>query len=57
MKQFLDIVRECKTLREAVEEKMAEYYKNFSVAKALMSEESMETALVLGNQTIRLTVK
>ena len=30
MKQFLDIVRECKTLREAVEEKMAEYYKNFS---------------------------
>ena len=56
MKQFLDIVRECKTLREAVEEKMAEYYKNFSVAKALMSEESMETALVLGNQTIRLTV-
>ena len=56
MKQFLDIVRECKTLREAVEEKLAEYYKNFSVAKALMSEESMETALVLGNQTIRLTV-
>ncbi len=56
MKQFLDIVRECKTLREAVEEKLREYYRNFSVAKALMSEESMETALVLGNQSIQLTV-
>ena len=56
MKQFLDIVRECKTLRETVEEKLADYYKNFSVAKALMSEESMETALVLGNQIIQLAV-
>lgn len=55
MKQFLDIVRECKTLREEVENKLEEYYQNFSVAKALMSEESMETALVLGNQTIHLT--
>lgn len=55
MRQFLDIVRECKTLREKVENKLEEYYQNFSVAKALMSEESMETALVLGNQTIHLT--
>ncbi len=56
MKQFLDIVRDCKALRETVEEKLHQYYRNFSVAKALMSEESMETALVLGNQSIRLTV-
>ena len=37
MRQFLDIVREDKILRERVEQKLSEYYADFSVAAAVSS--------------------
>ncbi len=47
MRQFLDIVREDKALRERVEEKLTEYYAGFSVAAAVSSPKMLKEALIL----------
>ena len=46
MKQFLDTVREVRTLRAEVEEELMTVHKSFTVASALMSSEAMEQALL-----------
>ncbi len=47
MRQFLDIVRQDKILRERVERKLSEYYADFSVAAAVSSPKMLKSALIL----------
>lgn len=54
MKKFLELVRQNKELRETVEEKMAEVYRGFSIASAVMSPQMLEEALMLPKQKIEL---
>ena len=46
MKQFLEVVREDKALRERVEEALAKYYRGFSVASASSNPKMIEEALI-----------
>ena len=46
MKQFLDVVREDKQLRERVEEALGTFYKGFSVASASGNPRMLEEALI-----------
>lgn len=57
MKQFLDLVRLNKTLRQTVENKLAEAQKSFAVAAAVMSPEQMEQALLYPKQSVGLSVR
>lgn len=50
MRQFLDLVRENMALRERVEAGIREANKNFVVAKAGMSEETLHTAMMAPKQ-------
>lgn len=56
MRQFLDIVRETKELREKVESSVKKSHKGFVLARASMSKESLRSALMLPNQEIMLEV-
>jgi V/A-type H+-transporting ATPase subunit D len=56
MKQFLDTVREVKTLRAEVEEDLMTVHGSFTVASALMSSEAMEQALLYPKQSVELTM-
>lgn len=46
MKQFLDVVREDKLLRERVEAALGEYYRGFTVASASGNPKMLEEALI-----------
>ena len=46
MKQFLDVVREDKLLREKVEAALGEYYRGFTVASASGNPKMLEEALI-----------
>lgn len=46
MKQFLDVVREDKALRERVEDALEKYYRGFSVASASSNPRMIEEALI-----------
>ena len=52
MKQFLAIVKENKRLRESAESALENAYKNFLIARAVMSEEYMGEALMMPKQKI-----
>ncbi len=56
MRQFLELVRENKALRERVEENIKKANKNFVLARATMSEESLYTALLAPKQDISIDV-
>ena len=56
MRQFLDIVRESKALREAVEESVKKANKSISVARSFMQREVLETALLMPKQEIEIEV-
>ena len=55
MKQFLETVREVRSLRAEVEEELMTVHKSFTVASALMSSEAMEQALLYPKQSVELT--
>lgn len=55
MKQFLDTVREVKSLRAEVEDELMTVHKSFTVASALMSSEALEQALLYPKQSVVLT--
>jgi len=57
MKQFLELARQNKALREEVEKMLAEVYKNFAIANAVMSSEMMEEALMYPKQGVSIDVK
>ena len=54
MKQFLDTVREVRSLREEVERELMTVHGSFTVASALMSSEAMEQALMYPKQSVEL---
>lgn len=54
MRQFLDLVRENKTLREKVEKGIEAANKNFVLAKAGMSDEILDVALMAPKQEVYL---
>lgn len=56
MRQFLDIVRESKNLREKVEEEIKKANKNISIARSFMQKEVLETALLMPKQGIEIEV-
>ena len=57
MKQFLDLVRSNKELREKVEEKLMEVHGSFTIASATMSGEMLEEALMAPKESLEIGVK
>lgn len=56
MKQFLDIVRENKTLREEAEAALGEAYKSFIIARAVMNEEYIGESLMMPGNSVEVSV-
>ena len=56
MRQFLDMVRENKTLREKVEAGISQSNKNFALARSAMSEEAVRVAFMTPKQEIQLGI-
>ncbi|MGN0441273.1 MAG: V-type ATP synthase subunit D [Acutalibacteraceae bacterium] len=56
MRQFLDMVRENKELREKVEKSIEEANKNFVLARASMSDEALNAALLAPKQEVSVEV-
>ncbi len=56
MKQFLDTVREVRSLRAEVEEELMQVHSSFAVASALMSAQALEQALMYPKQSVELTM-
>jgi V/A-type H+-transporting ATPase subunit D len=56
MKQFLDTVREVRSLRAEVEEDLMKVHGSFTVASALMSSQALEQALMYPKQSVELTM-
>ena len=56
MKQFLDIGRENKKLREEAEAARGEAYKSFIIARAVMNEEYMGESLMLPGNSVEVSV-
>ena len=54
MKQFLELARKNKVLREEVERQLAEVYRNFAIANAVMPSEMMEEALMYPKQGVAI---
>ena len=57
MKQFLELARQNKVLREEVEKLLADVYRDFAIASAVMSSKMMEEALMFPKQGVSITVK
>ncbi len=57
MRQFLELVKENKKLREKVEKAISEANKHFSMATASMSEESLAVSLMMPSQRMSIEVK
>ena len=56
MKQFLDVVREDKLLREKVEAALTDVYRSFTVASAVSSPKMLEEALICPKKEGELAV-
>lgn len=56
MKQFLNIVRENKRLREEAEKALESAYQNFIIAQAVMSESAIGEALMIPKQAVSVKV-
>ncbi|MEG1314932.1 MAG: V-type ATP synthase subunit D [Anaerovoracaceae bacterium] len=57
MKEFLELARENGRLRQRVENELADVYRNFTIASAIMSQEVMEESLMFPKQGVILEVK
>lgn len=57
MRQFLDLVRENKELREKVEKSIAQANENFVLARASMSDEALNAALLAPKQEVSIEVE
>ena len=57
MRQFMDIVRLNRQLREKVDAGLAKANKSFAVASAIMSPEALEQALMYPSQSVELDMK
>lgn len=56
MRQFLEIVKECKVLRQNVENAIGDANKSISLARSYMQREVLETALLAPKQDIEIEV-
>lgn len=56
MKRFLDLARKNKALREEVERLLAEVYRNFAIANAVMPKAVMEEALMYPKQGVDIVL-
>ena len=56
MRQFLDIIRETKELRQKVEEKMTEVNRGFALASSVMQREVLVSALMMPKQSVTLNI-
>lgn len=56
MRQFLEMVRENRTLRESVEQGIEQANKHFVIARSVMQNEAMTAALMLPKQQVSLEV-
>lgn len=56
MKQFLEVIRENKTLREEAEQALESAYESFLLARAVMSGEYMGEALMMPKQSVSVAV-
>lgn len=54
MRQFLDMIRETKELRESFEKQLNEVNSNFVLASSVMSKEALDTALLAPKQEVFL---
>ena len=57
MKTFMEIIREAKSTRREVEEKLSGAFKNFMQASSMMLPEMLETALLYPSAKVELAVK
>lgn len=57
MKQFVELAKQIKELRDEVETNMADVYAGFTIANAVMSKEVLEEALMFPKQGVNLEVK
>ncbi|MBO6016489.1 MAG: V-type ATP synthase subunit D [Oscillospiraceae bacterium] len=57
MRQFLDVVKENKVLRERVEDGLTAAFSSLQVASAIMSPEMLEQALLYPRQSVELDMK
>ncbi len=57
MRQFLELVKENKRLREKVEKAVSQANRHFSMATASMNEESLAVSLMMPSQRMSLDVK
>lgn len=57
MRIFLDLAREIKALREEVEPMLEGVYGSFSVARAVMTPEMLEEALMYPKQSVKLVAE
>ncbi len=57
MRQFLDMIRENKTLREEVEEAIEGANKKMALARSVVQGEILDTALMLPKQEMKLDIK
>ena len=56
MKQFMDVVRENRALRQKVEKALTQAHASFTVASAIMSPEMLEQSLMYPKQSVDLTM-
>jgi len=56
MKQFLSLIHKNRELREEIEREIVTVYQNFMAARALMSPEMLEEALMLPKTTLKVDI-
>ena len=57
MRQFIEMVKQNKKLREKVEEKLQNSFKDFLLARGVMSDEMLENSVAYPKEEISLNVK
>lgn len=57
MRQFLEIVRESKLLREKVDDRIREANESFTIANSVMQSEILTSALMMPKQSVKLAIK
>ena len=57
MKQFLEMARQNRALRREVEQALSQAYDNFIIARAVMSAENLEEALMFPKQRVSVEVQ
>ena len=57
MRQFLDVIKQNKELRERVEQGLTEAFASMQVASSLMSPEMLEQSLLYPRQSVELGIK